>query len=115
MILGELCNFAGPFKLSPKSFDVNFQLTVTTAYAFVEAIVVVSSISPLSQARSRFDHWSLTSAFQTPLGALSVVISAVLSSIFLKEKLTFFGWLGCALCVVRHEFTKPSSRLSPQR
>lgn len=39
---------------------------------------------------------------QTPLGALSVVISAVLSSIFLNEKLTFFGWLGCALCVVRH-------------
>ena len=38
---------------------------------------------------------------QTPLGALSVVISAVLSSIFLDEKLTFFGWLGCALCIVR--------------
>jgi uncharacterized membrane protein len=38
---------------------------------------------------------------QTPLGALSVVISAVLSSIFLKEKLSFFGWMGCALCIVR--------------
>ncbi|KAI9455361.1 magnesium transporter NIPA-domain-containing protein [Lactarius psammicola] len=47
------------------------------AYAFVEALVV------------------------TPLGALSVVISAALSSIFLDEKLTFFGWLGCALCIVR--------------
>ncbi|KAE9400290.1 DUF803-domain-containing protein [Gymnopus androsaceus JB14] len=46
------------------------------AYAFVEAIVV------------------------TPLGALSVVICAILSSIFLKEKLTFFGWLGCGLCIV---------------
>ncbi|KAH9988449.1 magnesium transporter NIPA-domain-containing protein, partial [Russula compacta] len=46
------------------------------AYAFVEALVV------------------------TPLGALSVVISAILSSIFLKEKLTFFGWLGCALCII---------------
>ncbi|TFK24767.1 DUF803-domain-containing protein [Coprinopsis marcescibilis] len=46
------------------------------AYAFVEAIVV------------------------TPLGALSVVVSAVLSSIFLKEKLSFFGWLGCALCIL---------------
>ncbi|KAG6909673.1 hypothetical protein DXG01_016080 [Tephrocybe rancida] len=46
------------------------------AYAFVEAIVV------------------------TPLGALSVVICAVLSSIFLKEKLTFFGWLGCGLCII---------------
>ncbi|KAJ4490945.1 magnesium transporter NIPA-domain-containing protein [Lentinula aciculospora] len=46
------------------------------AYAFVEAIVV------------------------TPLGALSVVICAILSSIFLKEKLTFFGWLGCGLCII---------------
>ncbi|KAF9449647.1 DUF803-domain-containing protein, partial [Macrolepiota fuliginosa MF-IS2] len=46
------------------------------AYAFVEAIVV------------------------TPLGALSVVICAVLSSLFLNEKLTFFGWLGCGLCIL---------------
>ncbi|KAJ3510273.1 hypothetical protein NLJ89_g4778 [Agrocybe chaxingu] len=46
------------------------------AYAFVEAIVV------------------------TPLGALSVVICAVLSSFFLNEKLSFFGWLGCALCIL---------------
>ncbi|KZV93441.1 DUF803-domain-containing protein [Exidia glandulosa HHB12029] len=45
------------------------------AYAFVEALVV------------------------TPLGALSVVICAILSSIFLKETLSFFGWLGCALCI----------------
>lgn len=46
------------------------------AYAFVEAIVV------------------------TPLGALSVVVCAILSSIFLKETLTFFGWLGCVLCII---------------
>ncbi|KAL1745356.1 magnesium transporter NIPA-domain-containing protein [Schizophyllum fasciatum] len=46
------------------------------AYAFVEAIVV------------------------TPLGALSVVVCAILSSIFLKEKLSFFGWLGCGLCIL---------------
>ncbi|TFK44104.1 magnesium transporter NIPA-domain-containing protein [Crucibulum laeve] len=46
------------------------------AYAFVEAIVV------------------------TPLGALSVVICAILSSFFLNEKLSFFGWLGCALCIL---------------
>ncbi|KAF8134395.1 magnesium transporter NIPA-domain-containing protein [Boletus edulis] len=47
-----------------------------TAYAFVEALVV------------------------TPMGALSVVISAILASIFLQEKLTFFGWLGCSLCII---------------
>ncbi|KAF6744346.1 hypothetical protein DFP72DRAFT_85750 [Ephemerocybe angulata] len=40
------------------------------AYAFVEEIIV------------------------TPLGALSVVISAILSSLFLDEKLTLLGWLG---------------------
>src|ERR1700733_15229267 len=36
----------------------------------------------------------------TPLGALSVVICAILSSIFLKESLDFFGWIGCFLCIV---------------
>ncbi|CAO3641155.1 unnamed protein product [Cunninghamella blakesleeana] len=35
----------------------------------------------------------------TPLGALSVVISAVLSNIFLKEGLTFQGIIGCIQCV----------------
>ncbi|PWN50987.1 DUF803-domain-containing protein [Violaceomyces palustris] len=36
----------------------------------------------------------------TPLGALSVVVCAILSSIFLKEKLTLFGKVGCFLCIV---------------
>ncbi|GAA97099.1 uncharacterized protein L969DRAFT_96978 [Mixia osmundae IAM 14324] len=36
----------------------------------------------------------------TPLGALSVVICAILSAIFLKERLTFFGKIGCALCII---------------
>ncbi|KAI9302319.1 magnesium transporter NIPA-domain-containing protein [Cunninghamella echinulata] len=36
----------------------------------------------------------------TPLGALSVVISAVLSSIFLKERLTFHGKVGCLQCII---------------
>ncbi|KAG8839624.1 hypothetical protein FRB91_011604 [Serendipita sp. 411] len=45
------------------------------AYAFVEAIVV------------------------TPLGALSVVICAIMSSWFLGEKLTTLGWLACAECI----------------
>lgn len=45
------------------------------AYAFVEAIVV------------------------TPLGALSVVVCAIMSSWFLGEKLTTLGWLACAECI----------------
>lgn len=36
----------------------------------------------------------------TPLGALSVVISAVLSSIFLKERLSFQGKVGCFQCII---------------
>jgi hypothetical protein len=36
----------------------------------------------------------------TPLGALSVVITAILSSIFLKERLSFVGKIGCFLCII---------------
>ena len=51
----------------------------------------------------------------TPMGALSVVICAILSHFFLKESLTFFvsfdlhwfdpahsmqGWIGCTLCII---------------
>ncbi|GJJ76844.1 magnesium transporter [Entomortierella parvispora] len=36
----------------------------------------------------------------TPLGALSVVVCAVLSSFILKEKLNLHGKIGCALCIV---------------
>jgi hypothetical protein len=46
------------------------------AYAFVDAILV------------------------TPMGALSVVITAVLSAIFLKERLSMVGKVGCFLAIV---------------
>lgn len=46
------------------------------AYAFVDAILV------------------------TPMGALSVVITAILSAIFLKERLSMVGMVGCFLCIV---------------
>eukprot|EP00252_Welwitschia_mirabilis_P009016 TRINITY_DN21290_c0_g1_i1.p1 TRINITY_DN21290_c0_g1~~TRINITY_DN21290_c0_g1_i1.p1 ORF type:complete len:347 (-),score=55.62 TRINITY_DN21290_c0_g1_i1:666-1706(-) len=36
----------------------------------------------------------------TPLGALSIIVSAILAHVILKEKLHLFGILGCALCVV---------------
>ncbi|CAI0437647.1 unnamed protein product [Linum tenue] len=36
----------------------------------------------------------------TPLGALSIIFSAVLAHFILKEKLHIFGVLGCVLCVV---------------
>jgi len=46
------------------------------AYAFTDAILV------------------------TPLGALSVVITTVLSAIFLKERLSMIGKVACFLCIV---------------
>uniref|UniRef100_A0A1A9WM35 Magnesium transporter NIPA2 n=1 Tax=Glossina brevipalpis TaxID=37001 RepID=A0A1A9WM35_9MUSC len=36
----------------------------------------------------------------TPLGALSVIISAVMASKFLNEKLNLLGKLGCVLCIL---------------
>lgn len=51
-------------------------INMQVAYAFADAVLV------------------------TPLGALSVVVCAILSSIFLKERLSFFGKVGCALCIV---------------
>nr|XP_022324860.1 magnesium transporter NIPA3-like [Crassostrea virginica] len=36
----------------------------------------------------------------TPLGALSVLVSAVMSSKFLKEKLNLLGKIGCGLCIL---------------
>jgi drug/metabolite transporter (DMT)-like permease len=36
----------------------------------------------------------------TPLGALSVVVCAIGSSIFLKERLSFVGKIGCFNCIV---------------
>lgn len=36
----------------------------------------------------------------TPLGALSVIIGAVLASMFLKEELGILGKMGCAICLM---------------
>jgi drug/metabolite transporter (DMT)-like permease len=49
------------------------------------------------------------------MGALSVVICAILSSIFLNEKLTFFGWMGCALCIVSITYSSSFRELMPAR
>ena len=73
----------------------------------MEALVVVCLLPLTNRAfTSNFFH-------QTPLGALSVVICAILSSIFLNEKLNFFGWLGCGLCIVSvSPFFTPGSLLN---
>lgn len=58
------------------TLEILSELCNFVAYAFVDAILV------------------------TPLGALSVVVAAVLSALLLKEKLSFVGKIGCFNCVV---------------
>ncbi|KAH9859061.1 DUF803-domain-containing protein [Lenzites betulinus] len=77
MVAGEgVAYLKSPLWWIGMSMMILGELCNFAAYAFVEAIVV------------------------TPMGALSVVICAILSSIFLKEQLSFFGWLGCGLCIL---------------
>lgn len=48
-----------------------------------------------------FVAYSFTSAILvTSLGALSVVVTTILSAIFLKERLSFVGKIGCFNCIV---------------
>jgi magnesium transporter len=85
---GELCNFA--------------------AYAFVEAIIVVrlaaAYLRRALQLMPECVHLMLCFFFvvitQTPLGALSVVLSAILSHFILKERLSLFGWIGSIQCIL---------------
>lgn len=66
----------GPIWWAGIVFMVIGELCNFSAYAFAPAILV------------------------TPLGALSVLIGAVLGSIFLKERLGKVGSVGCALCLI---------------
>lgn len=59
------------------------------AYAFADAILV------------------------TPLGALSVVVCAILAAIFLKETLTLFGKVGCFLAIIGSTIVACVTFLSP--
>ncbi|KAK3710967.1 hypothetical protein LTR37_009988 [Vermiconidia calcicola] len=48
-----------------------------------------------------FVAYSFTDAILvTPLGALSVVVTTVLSAIFLKERLSFVGKVSCFICIL---------------
>jgi hypothetical protein len=92
MICGELCNFVGRSCRLLPLVDV---LTVPQRMPLRKLSLLYVHSCPLSL------QCSLSRPSQTPMGALSVVICAILSSIFLNEKLSLFGWLGCALCIVR--------------
>ncbi|KAJ1507780.1 hypothetical protein HMI54_003844 [Coelomomyces lativittatus] len=61
----------------------------------------VGMITMISGEAANFAAYSFAPAILvTPLGALSVLISAILASFFLKEKLRKEGIMGCALCLL---------------
>lgn len=67
----------------------------------VEPLWWVGMISMIVGEAANFAAYAFAPAILvTPLGALSIIISAVLAHIILREKLHTFGILGCALCVV---------------
>lgn len=76
VIIGEVCNFC--------------------AYAFVEAILV----TPLGALVIILGFYRLIAQILIGRGVQSVVITAILSSIFLKERLSFVGKIGCFMCIV---------------
>lgn len=52
------------------------------------------------RADSHRDIFNDRQVLVTPLGALSVLIGAVLASVFLREELGRIGRVGCALCLL---------------
>ncbi|KAK5152344.1 hypothetical protein LTR16_001805 [Cryomyces antarcticus] len=68
--------------------------SVPSARGFLTVVVVLGEVA-------NFAAYAFAPAILvTPLGALSVLIGAVLGSYFLKEKLGTLGKLGCATCLI---------------
>uniref|UniRef100_A0ACD6A5U7 Uncharacterized protein n=1 Tax=Avena sativa TaxID=4498 RepID=A0ACD6A5U7_AVESA len=67
----------------------------------VEPLWWIGMISMIVGEIANFAAYAFAPAILvTPLGALSIIISAALAHSILQEKLHTFGILGCALCVV---------------
>ncbi|XP_045495152.1 magnesium transporter NIPA2 [Colias croceus] len=54
----------------------------------------------LGEAANLLAYAFVPASLVTPLGALSILVTAILSSKFLDEKLHFVGKIGCILCVI---------------
>ncbi|CAG4985987.1 unnamed protein product [Colias eurytheme] len=54
----------------------------------------------LGEAANLLAYAYLPASLVTPLGALSILVTAILSSKFLDEKLHFVGKIGCILCII---------------
>ena len=92
MICGELCNFGGAllvFSSLGHPLIPHPSICLCRSHRSCTCYRSMQPVISFSQAHTK-----------TPLGALSVVISAILSHLILKEKLTLFGWIGCFQCIL---------------
>lgn len=85
--------------------DLTFMFHVMTGvggYSYLyEPLWWVGMITMIVGEVANFAAYAFAPAILvTPLGALSIIISAVLAHVMLREKLHIFGILGCVLCVV---------------
>lgn len=62
--------------------------------------VIIFLIVGVGEAANFAAYAFAPASLVTPLGALSVIVSAVMASKFLNEKLNLLGKLGCLLCVL---------------
>jgi drug/metabolite transporter (DMT)-like permease len=65
----------------------------------MERVLIVSTVV-LGEIANFAAYAFAPAILVTPLGALSVLIGAVLGSYFLKEALGTLGKLGCAICLI---------------
>lgn len=78
----------------PASFLVCGSSLYSMEHMLITLIVIIGEVA-------NFAAYAFAPAILvTPLGALSVLIGAVLGSYFLKEALGTLGKLGCAICLI---------------
>lgn len=73
--------------------ELGTRLTVRCGWTYGETVV-------FGEAANFAAYAFAPATLVTPLGALSILVTAVLAHFFLKEKLNIFGWVGCILCIV---------------
>ncbi|XP_021319829.1 probable magnesium transporter NIPA4 isoform X2 [Sorghum bicolor] len=91
----DLCHVVSPTPSSPSYRRVG-------GYSYLyEPLWWIGMITMIVGEVANFAAYAFAPAILvTPLGALSIIISAVLAHVMLREKLHIFGILGCVLCVV---------------
>lgn len=82
VILGEVANFTA-YAFAPGKYSLHSDFVCTQCFSLLLILLDLA-----------------TAILVTPLGGLSVIVSAVLAAVMLNEKLVLIGKLGCGLCVL---------------